>query len=32
VVATPEPASYVLLITGAAVLFLFWKFRRTARA
>ena len=32
VVATPEPASLVLLITGSAVLLLFWKFRRTARA
>jgi hypothetical protein len=32
VVATPEPASYVLLIAGCAVLFLFWKFRRAGRA
>jgi len=32
VVATPEPASLVLLLTGAAVLFLFWKFRRVHRA
>jgi hypothetical protein len=32
VVATPEPASLVLLITGSAVLLLFWKFRRAARA
>lgn len=28
VVATPEPASLVLLISGSAVLLLFWKFRR----
>jgi hypothetical protein len=32
VVATPEPASLVLLIAGAAVLLLFWKFRQMARA
>ena len=32
VVATPEPASLVLLITGAAVLLLFWKFRRMGPA
>jgi hypothetical protein len=32
VVATPEPASFVLLITGSAVLLLFWKFRRMGRA
>jgi hypothetical protein len=28
VVATPEPASLVLLVTGFVVLLLFWKFRR----
>ncbi len=32
VVATPEPASLVLLITGSAVLLLFWKFRQMPRA
>ncbi len=32
VVATPEPASLVLLIIGSAVLLLFWRFRRPARA
>ena len=32
VVATPEPASFVLLIAGSAVLLLLWKFRRVARA
>ena len=32
VVATPEPASLVLLITGATVLLLFWKLRQMGRA
>jgi hypothetical protein len=31
VVATPEPASFVLLLVGSAVLLLLWKFRRVAR-